>query len=152
MRPGPAGHTVVAPLRNGHPVYLWGTWSKLPALKMQLFLISVLWHGGGKGLFWDQDRSRPHSPRSEQEDWDRARRSLNWCRWRWSSFAAPRLWSGNAGRGGGHHSPQNQLTLPRLSHPKMTSLWLHRCTPHQKVGDGRRRRRVTGPWQERQLW
>ena len=122
QRPVRPGHAVEAPLRNGHPVHLWGTWSKLPALEMQLFWCVVLWHGGGKGLFRDQGRSRPHSPRCEQrrrrqqqqevEERDGARRSLNWCRWRWSSFAAPRLCTGNAGRGGEHHSPQNQLTLP----------------------------------------
>ncbi len=31
--------------------------------------------------------------------------------------------------------------LARLSHPKMTSLWLHRGTPPSTLGDGRRRRR-----------
>lgn len=67
VRLGPAAHAVVIPLRNGHPVYLGGTWLKLPALKKQLFLSSVLWHVGDERLeFLDQCRSRPHGPRSER--------------------------------------------------------------------------------------
>lgn len=117
---------------------------------MQLFLFFVLWHSGGQGLFWDQGRSRPHSPRSEKEQRDWARRSLNWCRWRWSSFAAPRLCTGNAGRGGDTTHRKTSSPCPLLSHPKMTSLWLHYYTPSIKSMRWEEERVIGPQWQ--QFW
>lgn len=52
-RAGLAGHTDEEPLRNGHPVYLRATWSKLMTLKIPLFLFCFLRHGGRR-LFWER--------------------------------------------------------------------------------------------------
>lgn len=142
VRLGPAAHAVVTPLRNGHPVYLWGTWLKLPALKKQLFLSSVLWHVGDEGSeFVGQSRSGPHGPRSERVE-NRTRRSLDWCRWRWPSFAAPRLCTGNAGRGGGAPLTARSAHLAPYSLTSSNDITVTsalRAAPPLRVGGGRRR-------------